>query len=173
MTRHLQELTIHFFSLSLTSFGGVSASVLEMHRIFVGNLRLISNNKFLELYAISQAAPGPNLLFVVLLGWKIEGIFGALVSLFSMTTPASILAITADQLSSKFKDNNKLIQTKKILAPITIALFLSSGLILLKNSIHFSSILLAATTILVLWKFRINPIWMLIFGAILGFFGLV
>lgn len=166
-------LIIHFVILSLTSFGGVSASMSEMHRVFVDNLQLINHQKFTELYAISQSAPGPNLLFVVLLGWNIKGVVGAVVSLFSMTIPACILSVTIGQLIFKHKENSWLILLRKILVPITIGLFCSSGVILLKNSIHVASLLLAASTILLLWRYKLNPIWMIVFGALLGAAGIV
>lgn len=166
-------LFIQFFILSLTSFGGVSASMSEMYRLFVVSLHLIDHKKFMELYALSQSAPGPNLLFVVLLGWNLNGLSGAIISLFSMMIPSTVLSIFFDKLMVKYKENSWVKLCKKIFVPITIGLFCASGVVLLKNSIHISTLLVALLTIFLLWRKILSPIWIILGGAILGFIGLV
>lgn len=169
----LSILTIHFLILSLTAIGGVSASMPEIHRVFVDSFHLLTNKDFTELYALSQAAPGPNLLFVALFGFKIASFSGAAVSLLAMCIPSSILSLATEHYGSKYQKAKWHIVVRRALAPITIGLMCSSGLILLRNTHHLSAIIVTLSTIAIMWKFKVNPIWLILIGAILGITGVV
>lgn len=164
----------HFLLLSITAIGGVNASMPEIHRVFVESLHLLSNQEFSELYALSQAAPGPNLLFVALFGWKIASYSGATISLLAMCIPSSLFAIFTEHFGTKYQKAKWSIVARSALSPVTIGLMCSSGLILLKESHHTASIVLTLATIATMWKFKkLNPIWAIIAGAVLGITGIV
>ena len=60
----------------------------------------LSDRQFSELYAIAQAAPGPNVMFVALLGHYIAGASGAIVSTAAMCGPTCFLAYVVSGRSS-------------------------------------------------------------------------
>src|SRR5512143_2905702 len=76
----LIELALHFGLLSLISIGGMLSVIPEMHRYVVEVKHWITPPDFVQLFAVGQAAPGPNLLIAGLIGWKVSGIAGALVA---------------------------------------------------------------------------------------------
>lgn len=164
----------HFLMLSLIAMGGASATMPEMHRVLVDSLHLMTSMQFSQMYSIAQAAPGPNILFVALFGWQIAGLSGAIVCLLSMCVPASLLAILVERFGAKHRDRKEFVVIRRGLTPIAIGLLCSTGVILLKSSHHWSSFVISAITLFLLVRFRsINPIWMIIIGAILGIAGLV
>ncbi|MDR2000935.1 MAG: chromate transporter, partial [Zoogloeaceae bacterium] len=57
---NLTELLLQFALLSLIAFGGGNATLPEMHRIVVEQNHWLTDATFTELFAIAQAAPGPN-----------------------------------------------------------------------------------------------------------------
>ena len=63
-----------FLLLSLLSIGGANTTIPEFHRFLVLEHGWLSESRFVELYALSQAAPGPNMLFVALFGLQIAGL---------------------------------------------------------------------------------------------------
>ena len=67
----LGTLFLHFVALSLMSVGGAITTVPEMHRILVHQEAWLSESQFSSSIALAQAAPGPNLLFVAVLGWTV------------------------------------------------------------------------------------------------------
>ncbi len=71
-------LFLEFALLALVAFGGATALLPEMHRVVVENHHWLDDATFTHLYAIAQAAPGPNVLVVTLIGWKVAGLAGAL-----------------------------------------------------------------------------------------------
>ena len=65
------ELFTHFASLSLLAVGGAITTAPDMHRYLVAEQGWLSDAQFSSSIALSQAAPGPNVLFVALLGWNV------------------------------------------------------------------------------------------------------
>jgi chromate transporter len=64
-------LFAHFATLSLLSIGGAIATVPDMHRFLHDQQHWLTNVQFSSSIALAQAAPGPNVLFVALLGWQV------------------------------------------------------------------------------------------------------
>ena len=84
-------LFIEFVVLSFVAFGGATALLPEMHRVVVLEHGWLDDTTFTHLYAIAQAAPGPNVLVVTLIGWKVAGLAGALATTLAMCLPMSVL----------------------------------------------------------------------------------
>ena len=75
--------------------GGASAAVPEIRRIVVDQHHWMTDTSFSHLFAISQAAPGPNVLIVSLVGWRLAGSAGLLACTMAMNLPSSVLAYAA------------------------------------------------------------------------------
>ena len=67
------DLLLHFLALSLLAIGGAITTVPEMHRYLVSQRGWLAEADFTSAIALAQAAPGPNLLFVVVLGYQVAG----------------------------------------------------------------------------------------------------
>jgi len=69
----LADLALTFGVLSLIAFGGMPSVMPEMQRLVVDVKGWTTHAQFIQLFAIAQAAPGPNVLIVSLIGWKAAG----------------------------------------------------------------------------------------------------
>jgi len=76
----LAALGLHFALLSLMAIGGVSSILPDMQRYMVEAHHWLSGTQFADAYALGQAAPGPNMMFVTLLGLQVAGWTGAIVA---------------------------------------------------------------------------------------------
>ena len=121
----LLELGLYFAVLSLLSFGGMSSVLPEMQRYMVDVKGWMSATEFMQLFAVAQAAPGPNVLMSSLVGWKVAGFAGSLVALGAMCGPAAVLAWWVSDLWDRFRDSpwRKLIQ--RALGPLVVGLVLA------------------------------------------------
>jgi len=70
----LVALALQFAGLSLVAFGGANAVIPEIHRQAVEVHHWMTDQDFASLFAIAQAAPGPNFLVTTLVGWKAAGL---------------------------------------------------------------------------------------------------
>jgi chromate transporter len=169
------SLTRLFFTcclFSLMAVGGANALIPEMHREVVEVNGWMSSTEFASLFAIAQAAPGPNMLIISLIGWKVAGIAGAVVSTVAMCGPSSLLAFGVGRLLQRFHDAPWRRIIERGLAPITIGLVLGSGCLLAKaaNTSWPGYVLTAASVILAL-RTKLNPLWLLAGGALIGLTG--
>ncbi|HKX38468.1 MAG TPA: chromate transporter, partial [Burkholderiales bacterium] len=66
----LLEIALYFGLLSLLAFGGMPAVMPEMQRIVVEVRGWTGPVEFVQLFAVAQAAPGPNVLIASLIGYR-------------------------------------------------------------------------------------------------------
>lgn len=172
MSPSLGQLFLSFCLLSLMAVGGANALVPEMHRQAVEVQRWMSGAEFAALFAIAQAAPGPNVLIVTLVGWKVAGLPGALVCTLAMCGPSSLLTFGVAKLWQRCRASPWRRAIQRGLAPITIGLVLGSGYLLTRAADHnlLAYVLSGATAAAVLCS-RLNPLWLLASGGVLGLLG--
>lgn len=89
----LLTLLWQFSLLSLVAVGGANVLIPELQRLVVEQ-GWMNAREFAALFAIAQAAPGPNVLVVCLIGWHVAGVSGAVVSMLGICGPSSILSFT-------------------------------------------------------------------------------
>src|SRR5215831_17764595 len=130
----LTALFLQFAVLSFFAIGGGASAVPEMHRQTVDIARLLTDRQFSELFAIAQAVPGPNLMFVALLGHFIAGAPGAAVATVAMCGPSCILAYAVSQVVERFRKARWRIAIGAGLVPVTIGLIAASALIIARGA---------------------------------------
>lgn len=175
----------HYLTLSLLSIGGAITTAPDMHRFLVDQQHWLTDAQFNASIAIAQAAPGPNVLFVALLGWNVglnaggmlTGLLGVLLSLTGILIPSTVLTYAAAQWGYRNRNLRAVRTFKQGMAPIVVALLLATGWIL--ASANGSSLkdwpvwLVTVVTALIVWRTRTHLLWLLGAGALLGWYGLI
>jgi chromate transporter len=170
----LSALGLHFALLSLMAIGGVSSILPDMQRYVVEANHWLSAKQFADAYALGQAAPGPNMMFVTLLGWQLAGWAGAIVATLAIVAPPILLTMVATRLNARIPDAPLGRAIRGGLGPIAIGLTLSSGWILAQSSDHdWRTALLTLLTVVLMLRTRLNPMWLILAGAIAGMTGIV
>lgn len=166
----LAELALYFALLSLIAFGGMPAVMPEMQRLVVDVQGWTTSAEFIQLFAVAQAAPGPNVLIVSLIGWKVAGLAGALVALFAVCGPAAVLAWWVTDLWERFKGSPWRSAIQKSIAPLVVGLILSGGYVLATpgGTPDWRMWLIAAASATALLTVKVNPLWILAAGGALG-----
>ena len=166
------ELALHFALLSLISFGGMPAVMPEMQRLVVEVKGWTTPAEFIQLFAIAQAAPGPNVLVVSLIGWKAAGLAGALVALVAVCFPAAVVSWCVADLWERFKESPWRIAIQRAIAPLVVGLIFSGGYVLCTPSTtpDWRLWAIAGATIAASLMTRVNPLWILAGGGTLGAF---
>lgn len=174
MNGTLGTLAQHFSLLSLLAFGGANSVVPEMHRLAVDVHGWMSSPEFADLFAIAQAAPGPNMMIVTLVGLRAGGVPGAIVATAAMCLPSCLLTFVVSRTMERFADNPWRAVLQAGLAPVTVGLVLGSGWVLTRAADH-SVAAYALTAASAGWMLvsRRSPLWLLAAGAVLGLAGVV
>jgi chromate transporter len=169
------SLFTHFLVLSLLAVGGAITTVPDMQRFVVREQGWLSDAQFTASVALAQAAPGPNVLFVAVIGFNVAGLAGVLATLSGTLLPSTTLALSATRWGDRNSQSRGLRAFTTGMAPLTIGLLLSTGWILLEPTrTHWvnSSVLVAATLLLML-RTRLSPLWAVSAGALAGVMGWV
>lgn len=165
----LIQLLIFFLSIAPFTIAGAQTLIPELFRYFVQTNRYMSASEFATVLALAQIAPGPNMLVVSLLGWKVAGVSGMLVGTTALIGPTSILAYYFGKAMDRLKGAAWLSVVKVALAPVVIGLMLSSGLITSRAANHdLIGWALTAASAAVIYKTSRNPLWVLGGGAAVG-----
>lgn len=187
------DLFTHFASLSLLAVGGAITTAPDMHRYLVTQQAWLSDAQFSSSIALSQAAPGPNVLFVALLGWNVGlnagggpaggavawgmALLGVLVTLVAIMLPSSVLTYTATRWAHHNRDLRAVRAFKTGMSPIVIALLVATGWLLSvahnQPGRDWPLWLLTAVTAVLVWRTKVHMLWLIGAGALLGAFGWV
>ena len=164
----LLALFWQFTLLSLLAVGGLNSVIPDMQR-YVVEQGWLSARQFGEVYALSQATPGPHVMGVTMLGAIVAGWSGAVVVTIALFLPGAILTSVMIHLNTRNPDTIFALAVRRGLAPVTIGLTLSTAWVMLTTvSSEWSSVVMAFVTALVLLRTRLNPLWLIGAGALVG-----
>lgn len=186
-------LLTHFMSLSLLAVGGAITVAPDMHRYLVDEAHWLSDAQFTSSIALAQAAPGPNVLFIALMGWNIGlnaaggigagpqawgmALMGTTIAMTGILLPSTTLTFMAARWGHRNRELRAVRAFKQGMAPIVIALLVSTGWVL--ASAHgnpktdWPLWLLTAVSSVLVWRTKIHLLWLLGVGAVLGGMGWV
>jgi chromate transporter len=186
-------LALHFLTLSLLSVGGAISTVPDMHRFLVTEQAWLSEAQFTTSIALAQAAPGPNVLFVALIGWNVGlnaggGLAGGLaawptalggvaLAMLGILLPSTLLTYFVARWAHQRRELLPVRAFKLGMAPIVVALLIATGWILAGSqaptAAHWPLWLLSAVAAGIVWRTRVSLLWLLAAGALLGWLGVV
>ena len=172
MNATLVALAAIFSQLSLLAFGGGNTILPEMQRQVVEVHHWMPASEFSALFALAQAAPGPNMMIVTLVGWHVAGWAGMLVTSVAKFGPSSLVTIAVLHAWDRFKDRPWRRIAQRGLVPVTSGLVAASALLIAKAS-DPSWIAWAVTGVCAVLAFRtkIHPLWLLAAGSLIGLTG--
>lgn len=188
------SLFAQYLMLSLLSISGAITTVPDMHRYLVSDHGWLTDAQFSSSVAIAQAAPGPNVLFVALMGWNVGlnagggigagpqawllGLLGLALTMLGIMLPSTTLTYFATRWGHRNRNRRGVRAFKQGMAPIVIGLLVATGWVLAAgnhagNAPAWHLWLLTGVAALIVWRTRIHLLWLLGAGALLGALGFV
>lgn len=182
-----------YLLLSLMSVSGAIGTVPDMHRYLVDQHGWLSDLQFNASITIAQSAPGPNVLFVALMGWNVGinaggglaggphawalGLLGLLITMGGILLPSSLITYNAARWGQRNRHRRSVRAFKQGMAPLVIGLLVATGWILVRNGASanhpWGVWVVAVVSALLVWRTKIHLLWLLGAGAFIGAFGLV
>lgn len=175
----------HFATISVASVGGPLVLLPEVHKFLVTQQAWLTDAQFSASIVIAQASPGPNVMFVALMGWNIGlnaggfgwAAFSALICMLGILTPSSILIFLTANWVQKHRDLRAVRAFKLGLSPVVIAMMVAAGWLLATantDSVRdWPVLLLAAVAAVFVLRTKVHMLYLLAAGAVLGASGLL
>ena len=168
------QLFLHFMTLSLLAVGGAITTVPDMQRFVVGQQGWLSDAQFNACIALGQAAPGPNVLFVAVIGFGVGGLAGVAATMAGTLLPSATLALAASRFGDRHQHSRGLRAFTAGLTPLTIGLLVATGWILLHPvGLQIGTVVLVIGTLWLMLRTRSSPLWSMAAGAVSGALGWV
>jgi len=158
-----------FAELSLLAFGGANAVLPEMRRQIVDVQGWLSTEEFVALYALAQAAPGPNVMFVPLVGWHVAGLAGTLAASLGQFVPSSLLVVVAMRGIERIRSATWYDRLRQGIVPVTVGLVAAGAWSLTEAAVVDAKLaLVTAAGAVLMTTTRIHPVWLLACGGAAG-----
>ena len=166
------DLVRVFSNISLTLFGGGYVFIPVLDKIIVNEIGWLNSQQFIDCIAMGQITPGPILISATFVGYKMNGITGALLATFSIFAPSSVIIIFISRFFLYFKNN---MFAKKIIQGIKkgiVGLILYSAIIVLlnKGSIDVFTVIVFISSIMILIKTKVHPVILILLSGLAGYF---
>lgn len=172
--RILIQIFLLFGSFSILSIGGGNTVLPEMHRKTVEGYHWLTDKQFADVFAIAQAAPGPSILIVTIIGYKAAGVPGAILATLAMMLPAGMLVYFVSRIWERAKDSPVRKAIEKGFAPLTVGLIFASAWIMSKAADHdWRAYLLTGCCTVIFTTSKINPLFVVAAAGLIGWIGWV
>ncbi len=174
MTSALLDLAVLYGQLSLLAFGGANSVIPEMQRQVVEVRHWMTAQEFAALFALAQAAPGPNMMVVSLVGWRVAGVSGALVATAAVIVPSSLLTLAVSGIWYRFRDAPWRKAVQAGLQPVTAGLVMASAVLLIgATAVDASAAAVVVVATLAFVFTKLHPLLILAAAAAAGAAGIV
>jgi|ADGO01.1.fsa_nt_gi Chromate transport protein ChrA len=166
-----------FSLLSIMAVGG-GTSVLPAMKDFTVEIQgWVNESQFRDIYALGQIVPGPNMLMVIVIGYHVAAIPGAIVAFLGFFVPSSVIALATGRVWNHFEGSPWRTAIQRAFAPIVVGLMLAGTISIARTAIvgdndHLQICLALAAIVFVILYFgrKINPALLILAGGVAGWF---
>ena len=189
----LAKLFLAFFKIGLFGFGG-GLAIIQLIYDSIKEFANISPEQFANIVAIAQVTPGPVAVnSATYVGYEVGGYLGSALATLGVATPAFIIIAMVANAVERYKESAAVKGALEGIRPATVGLIaaavitIGSAAVMPKNSlggnfavlrglslsvgnshIDLIAILLCGLTILLIQKFKVNPMLVLVIIACVG-----
>lgn len=161
-----------FFRIGAFTFGGGYAMLPLIEREIVFVYQWLTQEEFIDIFAISQMSPGPIAInAATFVGYRFSGVLGALFATFGVVLPSFILVTN---LAKVIQRNKNSLYLKGIFAgirPAVIGLISAACLSMFHISVvDYKGAIIAILIFAIFIRTKIHPIILILFSGLLGVF---
>ncbi|MGA3038354.1 MAG: chromate transporter [Vulcanimicrobiaceae bacterium] len=154
--------------LSFVTIGGGASIIADLERQSVIVHHWMTASQFLDLFAISRAAPGPGSLLVSLVGFNVDGVIGAIVASLAIFVPTSLVLYVLARIWRRYRDASWQQAVERGLSPVAAGLILAGVYSIFRIAEGgIMAWIVAITAFVALRWLRANPFALLALGGVI------
>lgn len=164
------EMFIAIFKIGAFTFGGGYAMIPLIEEEIVNNKKWMTKDEFMDILVISQSFPGALAINCsTFVGYKIAGPIGGIVAILAVVMPSFLIILTVAMFFMQFRDNvyvNKVFNGINAAVPVLVLIAVVSLAKGVKRNIP--NILVMIIALILLTVINLNPVIVIILGAVYG-----
>jgi len=165
----LLKLSWVFLKIGTFTFGGGIVIIPMIENEVVNNYSWLTKAEFIDAVTLGQITPGPIIISATFIGYKVCGLVGAIIATASVILPSFIMICLATEAIKKFRENKILANFLRGARVAVIGMVFDAGVSIGRSSlVDLKTVLIAAASIICLFKYKINPIWVLLGAGMVG-----
>ena len=179
MFEKLPELALNFWQIGSFSIGGGYAIIALIEDLLVNQYHWLTMKEYTDIITISQMTPGPLAINASsFVGLKIAGIAGAVVATFSCIVSGVVISLAGYRFFCRYRSSDVIMAVLRGLKAVATGLIgaAGAGILLLAltghnyitpeiNDFDFYAMAVAAVSMLLLRRFKTNPVWIMFLSA--------
>ena len=170
----LISLFLKLMAFSAVAFGGINALLPALYDLSVSQEHWLDTQTFADYFAIAQAAPGPNLMTITLIGWHVSGVIGAVVATIAICLPSSIMIYFLQGYIANIRSPQKKMMIQFAAGALAVGLVLGSAWQIAMQINHtYAAYALTFSTIMIIVFTKWHPLYLIALGAALGLLGFI
>ena len=159
-----------FALLSIIAVGGGTSVLPSMKDFCIDSQHWVTTDQFRDIYSLGQLVPGPNMLMVIVIGYHVAKIPGAIIAFLGFFVPSSLIALGTGRVWVHFEGSPWRTAIQRGFAPIVVGLMLAGTIAIARTAIVGSTTVAFATIVFVILYFgkKMNPALLIFAGGIGG-----
>ncbi len=166
----LGALFLYFLRIGAVLFGSGYLLLAFVHDDLVVRWHWLTESELLDAIAVSQVTPGPLSTAATFIGYLLAGAKGALVATMGIFLPGFVLVGASGQLVPRLRKSRV---ASAFLDGVNVAALALMAVVACQLGraalVDFTTAGLAAASFLLLWHYRVNSVWLVLGGALVGF----
>lgn len=165
----LLKLSWVFLKIGTFTFGGGIVIIPMIEKEVVTKYGWLTHTEFIDAVTLGQITPGPVIVSGTFIGYKAAGILGACVATVSVILPSFVMICLATEAIKTFRENKLLANFLRGARVAVIGMVFEAGVSIGRSSlVDIKTALIAGASIVCLFKYKINPIWVLLGAGVVG-----
>jgi len=163
------ELAYVFLKVGTVIFGGGFAAIPFLQHEVVDVRHWLSMREFIDGVALGQVTPGPVAITAAFIGYKVLGLGGALIAALGTFVPSGLMLWGLIHVYRRISSNVFVRGFLSGVMPAVTGMLLSSTVFIGQSAVTGpAQAITAPLALALLLRYRLDPVWLVLGGALLG-----
>lgn len=166
----LSHIFLVFLKIGSLLFGSGYVLVAFLRSDLVIKLNWLTETQLLDAIAVGQVTPGPVFTTATFIGYLLSGPMGAVIATVGIFLPAFVFVAISAPFIDRLRRSSHMASILDGVNVASLAVMCVATVWIARSSIvDLRSLILAVTAALLLIRYKVNSVWLIAIGGLLGF----
>ena len=168
---NLLRLALVFGKIGAVVFGGGFVMIPFIQREVVQHYGWLTQQQFVDAIALGQITPGPILISATFIGYKVQGLTGAVVATLAVFLPSFLMTALAARQMMRLRRNPRVAGFIRGVLPAVVAMLLVAAITIARSTVWFDwrLLLLMVVALILLVRYKVDAVYVVVGSGIAGF----